>query len=129
MATAGTEYEVSYEGEGQKSITAAEFSEEKTTLDSPSFGEAPDGGPRAWLVAAGGACIFFSCLGFSNAFGVFQEYYITHQLSEEPLDKIAWIGSLSAFIQFAAGAIGGPLFDRFGAWACHLAPLTFESVH
>jgi hypothetical protein len=129
MATAGTEYEVSLQGEGQKSIIAAELDEEKTTPDSPDFGEAPDGGPRAWLVAAGGACIFFSCLGFSNSFGVFQEYYVTHQLRDESPEKIAWIGSLSAFIQFAAGAIGGPLFDRFGAWVCHLAPLTFELVH
>jgi hypothetical protein len=121
MTTAGTGYEVSGEGVGQKSIVATERGEEKPPPHSPDFGEAPDGGSRAWLVAAGGACIFFSCLGFSNSFGVFQEYYTTHQLRDEQPDKIAWIGSLSAFIQFAAGAIGGPLFDRFGAWACHLS--------
>ncbi|KAJ3534830.1 hypothetical protein NM208_g7386 [Fusarium decemcellulare] len=88
--------------------------------NAPEFGEAPDGGLRAWLVAAGSACIFFSCLGFANSFGVLQEYYMTHQLRQESSDKIAWIGSLSAFIQFAAGAIGGPLFDRFGSWVCHV---------
>ncbi|KAK3904906.1 major facilitator superfamily domain-containing protein [Staphylotrichum tortipilum] len=77
---------------------------------------APDGGPRAWLVVSGAACIFFSCLGFMNSFGVFQAYYMTHQLRDQPADNIAWIGSLTAFIQFAGGAISGPLFDRFGAW-------------
>lgn len=77
---------------------------------------APDGGLRAWIVAIGGACIFFCCLGFTNAFGIFQEYYMTHQLRNESADRIAWIGSLAAFIQFAVGAIGGLLFDRFGAW-------------
>jgi hypothetical protein len=41
---------------------------------------------------------------------------MTHQLWDESPGNIAWIGSLSAFLQFAAGAIGGPLFDRFGAW-------------
>ncbi|KAI1842185.1 hypothetical protein JX266_011593 [Neoarthrinium moseri] len=79
------------------------------------YGEAPDGGTQAWLVAAGGHAIFFCCLGFSNAFGSFEEYYLSHQLQGHSPDDIAWIGSLSAYIQFAAGMVGGPLFDRFGA--------------
>jgi hypothetical protein len=120
MSTPATESEISNETESHKSTIATELiGPEKTASD---FGDAPDGGTRAWLVAAGGSCVFFSCLGFSNAFGVFQEYYITHQLREETPDRIAWIGSLSAFIQFAAGALGGPLFDRYGAaWVCYLA--------
>ncbi|GAB1313394.1 hypothetical protein MFIFM68171_03604 [Madurella fahalii] len=77
---------------------------------------APDGGLRAWFVVAGAASIFFSCLGFLNSFGVFQEYYMANQLRDWTPDAIAWIGSLSAFIQFAAGAIAGPLFDRYGVW-------------
>jgi len=112
MATTGTEYEVSCEGEEQKPIIAAELDEENTP---PNFGEVPDGGPRVWLVVTGSAFIFFSALGYAYSFGVFQEYYMTHQVREESLDNIAWIGSLSLFLQFAAGAIGGPLFDRFGA--------------
>lgn len=77
---------------------------------------APDGGTQSWLVAAGGACVFFSALGFSNSFGVFEEYYLAHQLQGETANKVAWIGSMATFLQFAIGAIGGPLFDRFGAW-------------
>ncbi|RJE21440.1 Major Facilitator Superfamily [Aspergillus sclerotialis] len=76
----------------------------------------PDSGLQAWLVAAGGSAIFFCCLGFANSFGTFGEYYLSHQLQGESPDKIAWIGSLSAFLQFASGMVGGPLFDRFGAW-------------
>lgn len=82
------------------------------------FDKAPDGGLRAWLTTAGTACTFFAALGFANSFGVFEEYYLSHQLKDEPADKIAWIGSLSAFLQFATGAVGGPLFDRYGAWVC-----------
>ncbi|EFR00807.1 hypothetical protein MGYG_03812 [Nannizzia gypsea CBS 118893] len=82
----------------------------------PHFGEAPDGGVRAWLVAVGGSAIFFCCLGFSNSFGVFTEYYLSHQLSGESPDKVAWIGSLSAFLLFATGIMGGPSFDLLGAW-------------
>lgn len=81
-------------------------------------GPAPEGGLRAWLVALGSALIFFSCLGFMNSFGVFQEYYMHNQLRGESPDKVAWIGSLMSFIQFAGGAISGPLFDRYGSWVC-----------
>lgn len=64
---------------------------------------------------------FFTAMGFSNAFGVFVEYYLSHQLAEESPDKVAWIGSLAVFFQFVSGNIGGPLFDRYGAWV-RLAP-------
>lgn len=92
---------------------------EEVSPTTPSFGEAPDGGVRAWLVAAGGSAIFFCCLGFSNSFGVFTEYYLSHQLRGESPDKVAWIGSLSAFLLFATGIMGGPSFDLLGAWVCH----------
>jgi hypothetical protein len=71
---------------------------------------------KAWLVAIGASCTIFSTLGFSNSFGVLQEYYAVHQLQNESSDRIAWIGSLAAFLQFATGAVAGPLFDRYGAW-------------
>jgi hypothetical protein len=106
-----------------KSTASATGDDEKGQVEplepSPGpddFGPAPDGGLRAWLVAFGAACIFFSCLGFMNAFGVFQEYYMTHQLSHKTADDIAWIGSVAAFVQFATGAIAGGLFDRYGPW-------------
>ncbi|KAF2011582.1 MFS general substrate transporter [Aaosphaeria arxii CBS 175.79] len=89
------------------------------------FDTAPDGGVQAWLVAAGGSSIFFSCLGFANAFGTFQQYYKSHQLSERSEDQIAWIGSLSLFLTFLVGAIGGPLFDRYGAWMMRPAAVLY----
>ncbi|KAL2812977.1 major facilitator superfamily domain-containing protein [Aspergillus granulosus] len=89
------------------------------------FGPAPDGGLKAWLVAAGASCTIFSTLGFANSFGVLQEYYATHQLRGESADRIAWIGSLSAFLQFAAGAVGGPVFDRYGAWVIRPAAIVY----
>lgn len=86
------------------------------TSDHPTTSEAPDGGLQAWIVAAGGSAIFFCCLGFSNSFGTFEQYYLSHQLLGEFPDRVAWIGSLSAFLQFAAGMVGGRMFDRVGAW-------------
>jgi len=78
--------------------------------------EFPDGGIRAWMVAVGASSAFFCTLGFTNSFGVFQAYYQFHQMPNEPADNIAWIGGIQAFLIFAAGSVGGPLFDRYGAW-------------
>ncbi|KAH6620883.1 major facilitator superfamily domain-containing protein [Chaetomium sp. MPI-SDFR-AT-0129] len=102
--------------ESAKANLAAEPGTEPETGTSAAFPPAPDGGPRAWLVVGGSACIFFSCLGFMNSFGVFQAYYMAHQLRGHTPDEISWIGSLMAFIQFAGGAVAGPLFDRYGVW-------------
>ncbi|KAF4340695.1 riboflavin transporter MCH5 [Fusarium beomiforme] len=101
-------------------------SDEKAAADdSLNLLPAPDGGLQAWLVAAGSACIFFSCLGFANSFGVLQEYYMTHQLRGHSEDAIAWIGSVSTFIQFAVGALSGPMFDRYGSWVLRPAAVTY----
>ncbi|OAA73640.1 Major facilitator superfamily domain, general substrate transporter [Cordyceps fumosorosea ARSEF 2679] len=77
--------------------------------------EFPDGGLRAWLVVAGGAAVFFCCLGLGNSFGTFAAYYLSHQLRGHSPDAVAWIGSVSAFLPFVTGVLGGPLFDRYGA--------------
>jgi len=45
---------------------------------------------------------------------IFQNYYLTHQLSNETPSQIAWIGSLQVFLLLSGNIIGGPLFDRFG---------------
>lgn len=90
--------------------------EEKDDIDS-----FPEGGARAWLVAAGAGCVMFSTLGYSNSYGVFQAYYQVHQLHDVGPDDIAWIGGMQGFLTLATGAIGGPLFDRYGAWVCCLS--------
>ncbi|KAG4436606.1 hypothetical protein IFR05_007926 [Cadophora sp. M221] len=75
----------------------------------------PEGGLRAWLVVAGAAGVLFCGFGYANAFGVYQEYYSTHQLRNESPSTVSWIGSLQLFFLFGGNLIGGPLFDRFGS--------------
>ena len=75
----------------------------------------PDGGFRAWLVAAGAGCVLFSTMGYSNSFGIFQAYYMLHQLQDETPDNISWIMSVQMCSMFLTGAVAGPLFDRYGA--------------
>ncbi|KAI8960883.1 MFS general substrate transporter [Daldinia sp. FL1419] len=104
------------------SFSDVDFNSEEAPTSLPP---APDGGLRAWFVTAGAACVFFSAMGFSNAFGVFEEYYLTHQLNGQSPDRVAWIGSLSVALQFLSGNIGGPLFDRFGAWVLRPAMVLY----
>ncbi|CAI9628254.1 unnamed protein product [Alternaria burnsii] len=106
----------SYDVEKASHESVHDNSEAATDAEIAALGPAPDGGLTAWLNAFGGFCIFFCCLGFTSCFGVLQQYYSTHQLKDHSMDQIAWIGSLASFIQFAGGAIGGPMFDRYGAW-------------
>ncbi|EXU99397.1 MFS transporter [Metarhizium robertsii] len=75
----------------------------------------PEGGTRAWLVVAGGFCVSFSTFGYSNAYGIYQDYYSEHMLSHETQSTISWIGSVQLFFLYAGGVVGGPLFDRYGA--------------
>lgn len=100
------------EHDGAHSANSLNNDNEKATNDPNA---APDGGFRAWIVAAGFATIFFCTLGLSNSFGIFQEYYMTHQLMGESASNISWIGSTQSFFQFFTGMIAGPLFDRYGA--------------
>ena len=129
-----SDIETGSEGQGEKPQRLSNVTESgKENLPQPGlesdphdFGPAPDGGLEAWLVAVGASSIFFCTLGFTNSFGVFQEYYMTHQLRDYSANSIAWIGSLCTFLQFGVGLIGGPLFDRYGSWVGHPPPYLYS---
>ncbi|KAK2009679.1 riboflavin transporter MCH5 [Colletotrichum eremochloae] len=100
-----------------------EEKQEKATISADDG--FPEGGTRAWLVAAGTACILFCTLGYTNSFGVFQAYYMRNQLHDHSPDEISWIGSIQAFLVFSSGAVGGPVFDRYGAWIIRPAAIVY----
>jgi len=75
--------------------------------DPPFLGPPPDGGLTAWLTIAGAFLASFVQFGMSNAFGVFQGYYETHQLREYRKDVISWIGSIQLCILFAGVSNSG----------------------
>ena len=103
----------------ESSLAGTEVSEE--TLVS-ELSAAPDGGLEAWLVATGEAFIPFCGLGFVNSFGIFREYYMSHQLRDKSADKTAWIGSLTSFLQFSVSALSRPLFDQYGVEVSDITP-------
>ncbi|KAH8650996.1 major facilitator superfamily domain-containing protein [Xylariales sp. PMI_506] len=105
------------------SIEDLESSPEKN--EDSDLNEYPEGGGRAWLVAAGSAGVLFSTMGYTNSFGVFEAYYKAQLLQGETADRISWIGALQSFLMFAAGSVGGPLFDRYGAMIIRPAALVY----
>ena len=49
--------------------------------------------------------------GFTFAFGLFQNYYETHLLSDSSPSTISWIGTIASYLLIVIGVISGPLFD------------------
>lgn len=56
----------------------------------------------------------FCSVGFINSYGVFQEYYLKHQLANESGSTVAWLGGVSIFFIFFGSAISGPVMDISG---------------
>ncbi|CEL10067.1 hypothetical protein ASPCAL13195 [Aspergillus calidoustus] len=70
--------------------------------------------PRAWGVICGASLSLFCSVGFINSFGVFQEYYLQHQLKDESESTVAWLGGVSIFFIFLGSVVSGSLMDLFG---------------
>ena len=47
----------------------------------------------------------------TQAFGVYQDYYVRFFLTKYTPSDIGWIGSIQLFFQFAMGIVAGKLFD------------------
>jgi len=71
----------------------------------------PEGGLRAWLTVAGAWLCLVCTFGYTNAYGVYQSYYVQTMLPSSSTSAISWIGSLQLFFLFAMGLPTGRLFD------------------
>ncbi|KAI0728962.1 major facilitator superfamily domain-containing protein [Fomitopsis betulina] len=79
--------------------------------DSPPLSpETPDGGLQAWLSVLGGFLVCVATFGYSNSFGVYQDYYVLKGASSS--SNVSWIGSLQLFFMFAVGLPAGKIFDQ-----------------
>ncbi|KAH8664530.1 major facilitator superfamily transporter [Xylariales sp. PMI_506] len=68
---------------------------------------------RSWLAVFGSSLALFCTVGFLNAFGVFQEYYITYLPGKTDSD-ISWIGSMTIFLLYIGALVAGVLSDKLG---------------
>ncbi|GLB39003.1 putative major facilitator superfamily protein [Lyophyllum shimeji] len=71
----------------------------------------PEGGWRAWSVVFGVWLNQFVTLGYTNAHGVYNDFYVREYLSNYPSSQISWIGSVQLFIVVSAGVVTGRAFD------------------
>ncbi|KAI0079018.1 MFS general substrate transporter [Panus rudis PR-1116 ss-1] len=72
----------------------------------------PEGGFVAWLTIAGAFLIQFSTFGYTNAFAVYQDFYVRDFLNNSNASAISWIGSVQLLLVLSTGFIVGALFDR-----------------
>ncbi|KAF8625091.1 hypothetical protein AX15_005570 [Amanita polypyramis BW_CC] len=72
----------------------------------------PEGGLRGWLAVAGSFIFQFSCFGYLNAFGVYNDYYVRTYLNEKyTSSEIGWIGSVQLLLIYSMGIVSGRAFD------------------
>ncbi|SPO20151.1 related to Monocarboxylate transporter 1 [Ustilago trichophora] len=84
------------------------------TASSADVGPAPDGGLQAWLVVAATFLLIMTNFGLLTSYGVFQSYYVSHQLAHLPASTVSWIGSLQTFMILGGSFVFGKISDDHG---------------
>ncbi|KAF8624652.1 hypothetical protein AX17_006983 [Amanita inopinata Kibby_2008] len=80
-----------------------------STLQPTDF---PEGGLRAWMVVVGSFLVQFCTFGYTNGFGVYNDYYVRVYLNENHTSsQISWIGSVQLMLVLSMGLITGRAFD------------------
>ncbi|KAG1733986.1 major facilitator superfamily domain-containing protein [Suillus lakei] len=78
----------------------------------PSPLEFPEGGLAGWATAFGSFLVQFCASGYTTSFGVYQDFYSQHYLTNETSSVISWIGSTNVFLLMTVGLVSGSLYDR-----------------
>nr|OQO32068.1 hypothetical protein B0A51_00606 [Rachicladosporium sp. CCFEE 5018] len=89
--------------------------EDLSPLDSQSLPRA-DGGKQAWLALAGCFTLEMLVWGFPYAFGVFQDFYLTHEPFSSSPTGIAAIATTASGIMFLASPLVAIAIQRFPEW-------------
>ncbi|KXN84420.1 Riboflavin transporter MCH5 [Leucoagaricus sp. SymC.cos] len=71
----------------------------------------PDGGWRAWGVVLGVWIMQFVTFGYTNAFGIYNDFYVREYLNHFESSQISWIGSFQLFLLLSSGLFTGRGFD------------------
>ncbi|KAF9531193.1 major facilitator superfamily domain-containing protein [Crepidotus variabilis] len=72
----------------------------------------PEGGFDAWKTVFGAWLIQYTCFGYINTFGTFEDYYVRQYLTNYTPSDIGWIGGIQIFLTFSTGAFSGVLLDK-----------------
>ncbi|KAG2348595.1 MFS general substrate transporter [Suillus weaverae] len=96
--------------EGSETLEGLHFANDSNLSSHPH--EFPEGGLAAWTTTFGAFLIQSCGFGYTTSFGVYQDFYTQHYLTNETSSAISWIGSLNTFLVTAVGLISGSLYDR-----------------
>ncbi|KAJ5363686.1 uncharacterized protein N7496_009399 [Penicillium cataractarum] len=91
-------------------------------IEQPSLSPA-DGGKAAWLLLASCCLIQLPVWGFSTVFGIFQEYYSTHDVLQGDKGDLATVGTTSTVWCIPTGlaiTVIGSLLSSFSQQVWHL---------
>ncbi|KAG1774219.1 major facilitator superfamily domain-containing protein, partial [Suillus placidus] len=96
--------------EGSETLEGFHLAKDSNLSSHPH--EFPEGGLAAWTTTFGAFLIQLCGFGYTTSFGVYQDFYTQHYLTNETSSAISWIGSLNTFLVTAVGLISGSLYDR-----------------
>ncbi|KAJ4000612.1 major facilitator superfamily domain-containing protein [Lentinula boryana] len=72
----------------------------------------PEGGLQAWTTVFAIWLIQFSTFGYTNAYGVFNDYYVRiYMEGKYSSSTVSWIGSMQLWLVMSSGIISGRLYD------------------
>jgi len=93
----------------EKIVTLSEPESEEQFHHAVTF---PEGGLRAWTVVLGVWILQFCTFGYTNAYGVYNDFYVREYLKEKySSSQISWIGSVQLLVVLSAGLFTGRAFD------------------
>ncbi|KAF8068867.1 major facilitator superfamily domain-containing protein [Lyophyllum atratum] len=71
----------------------------------------PEGGWKAWSVVLGVSLNQFATLGYINAHGVYNDFYVREYLTQYSSSQISWIASVQLLFVISSGIFTGRAFD------------------
>lgn len=81
--------------------------------NSPSYTVNQHRKPPSWAIISAAVAFQFVGVGYTNTFGVFQEYYQSKRLLNKPSSEIILIGSTASSLYMILGAFTGRFVDMF----------------
>ncbi|CAG8179790.1 unnamed protein product [Penicillium salamii] len=93
-----------------------------TEIEQPALAPA-DEGKAAWLMLASSCVIQLPVWGFSTVFGVFQEYYSTHDVLRGSKGDLATVGTTSTGLLYLLSPVIFTLLTRYPRLQYYCAPL------
>ncbi|KAH6903251.1 major facilitator superfamily domain-containing protein [Coprinopsis sp. MPI-PUGE-AT-0042] len=93
----------------EKRSANLESGESKGIPEDTSY---PEGGLAGWCAVVGVVLSQMASFGYTNSYGVYNDYYVRYYLPNYSSSSISWIGSVQLCLSLTGGVISGRLFDK-----------------